>query len=312
MYPRTMWVHAVRAWLDGEIGPDGVQLPLPGMPEPPETTAQRTWFLVVADYANPDGFLIAPRDHLERRWRIPARTAEKYWQKMRRAGWVRLVGKAGRGRSQVRQLTIPEWAVESLADPDPQLSTGPHLRSLGTPPGVGKEGLGTPQEQFGYAPQGPPEVVLRSNSQSSHGLALATLPQLPTHDLTDDDDEDQPPTPETWLASVARNTSLDITPNGYSRRIAAAAIAAGWTNPADALDALRDAGHNLARYDTGGGILTLMETKLPTLRKRPATPQWLLDIQGKRCPHPAGRALELLAIQCKTCRRDAGEPGHTA
>lgn len=328
MYPRTLWVHAVRRWLDGEVGPEGEQLVLPGMPEPPKHALQRAWFLVVADFAWPDGTVAASRELVQRRWHIAPRTAKRYWQDMRAAGWVRPVGTAHTGKAQTRQLTIPGWALDTSEDDEGEDTPGRHMGTalgvtvtrvdtpkaavseLSTAPRVGglprppTRGVGGLQTQSGGPPQAPPEVVRSEFSQVKSRPTVTLVPTAaPNADLTDSHEEDT----SAWLTDVSNLTGVTVSPTAKTRAIAAAALAAGFDAPA-ALDAITATGHNLTRL-RAGGLVTLLE-KVPTMPKRqPAftTPGWYENLP-ETCPHPAGVELGLRPNQCRACRREAGEP----
>lgn len=328
MYPRTEWVHAVRRWLDGEIGPDGVQLTLPGMPETPRITAQRTWFLVVADYANPDGFVVASSESLQRRWLIAPQTARTYWRLMRDAGWIRNLGEAHRGHVQRRELTVPKWARKPASE-DPL--EAPERRSPETPLSGERRSPGSERR----SPQTPREVVRsKSVSQVMRASAPPARPN-PMTDMTENQDHKQPPAPPppkntapepiagprdkageertspdpragevaSWLESLSSMLGTDLNPTRQATAQVGHLVAQGVT-PRQARDQLQAAGHNLGLLH-GGGILKALAAltsheRPPSIRPVEA---WRANLP-EQCPH---QDRGLRPNQCWTCRAEAGE-----
>lgn len=111
--PVFEWLLGVRRWLAGDVGPEGEQLALPGMPEPPASLVTRALPFVLATFANADGTGIRPGH------RLLARILGVQDRAVRRAvdALVRdlglladdTAGHTAPGRAKTYATTSPDW-----------------------------------------------------------------------------------------------------------------------------------------------------------------------------------------------------------
>lgn len=148
--------QAYRKWLAGDIGPDGEQLPLPGMPDPPEHPVYRLFPFLLVNVADRDGRLSPGWPYLARVSGLSGDSVKRHVRRMVACGWLVVESKGHRGHRAVYRLTVPDWAEKGghLVTPFPgeRGSRGsPNGGHLDDPPTV----LGT-REDWSTAPPQPP------------------------------------------------------------------------------------------------------------------------------------------------------------
>lgn len=126
---KNRWLHAIEPWLAGEVGPDGEQLPLPGMQEPPPQQLARALPFQLAFYADADGRGIRPTyARLARVNNVSLITVKRAMWQLERLGLIVRQGSAHRGKAQLWCLVLTDWLTPKRGAP-----MNPFHRERGSP-----------------------------------------------------------------------------------------------------------------------------------------------------------------------------------
>jgi hypothetical protein len=182
----------IRRWLAGEEGPDNQQLPLPGMPEPPNETAMRLLAFLLNTYANADGTGIYPgKKALAHVTGLSRRSIQRCMQRYAELGlYVRVgdVPTSGRGNAQEWRCNIPDWITNydaSVIVSERKLRHQLHETTTPVSPHHSLTGNGpaSPQrkKRVGAADKPPTELPRCDYADDGSGISCANCTLPSTH-----------------------------------------------------------------------------------------------------------------------------------
>lgn len=157
MLVKHVWILHVRDYLAGRLlPPDGEQLELADMPEPPTYVAHRMLPFVMVELATGDGKLQPGRAYLAALTGSSQQTVKKWMRVWVALGWLEREALGHRGRATEYRLTVPTWAERGSPGVSPKPKKGGPLRDpqsarkgvptepkggpLGDPPNYKKQG----------------------------------------------------------------------------------------------------------------------------------------------------------------------------
>jgi hypothetical protein len=193
------WRLNVRRWLVGDIGPEGEQLALPGMPVPPRAELFRSLLGWLPSYANwKDGRDIAVSvETLARLLGCSERSVRRGLKEMRAFGLAELTKRHNQHAPDRYALTDPKWSVPDTGD-TPELSTGKLVpdtgdtyqpaRPVAEQVGTGHSKVGSGHLDVGTGHRGYPTSYQLPEGGASSSPDTAPSPFCSTHPQGTEDD----------------------------------------------------------------------------------------------------------------------------